>query len=241
LPSSPYDFNHRDGKTSPHTRRESDKNYSTRFLHVSVDQLTKILVFGNQDAVASNRSFHDVLIFFARRHFSDCNDIVICGTKSAHDRKIAALVGEKAHRLSACSRFRRRHDQSFLVSQGIGCVAYGRMDILAREAGVGIKQIILSRAFAELPEDQLDRNTGPADDGFSQHYFWIDFYTIRNCHGKFLKSLSLFWHSRWHYVKLPPIQQDFRSVPLPTPTVHEHVFSPETADVKGALAHLQHC
>ena len=66
LPSLPYDFNHRGGKTPPHTRRESDKNYATCFLHLSVDQLTKILVFGDQDAAPSNRSFHDGVVLFPR-------------------------------------------------------------------------------------------------------------------------------------------------------------------------------
>jgi hypothetical protein len=130
LPSSPYDFNHRGRKTPPDTCREPDKNYTACFLHLSVDQLTEILVFGKQDAAPSSRSFHDGVVLFPRGHFSDCYDIVICGTKSAYDRKIAALVGEKAHRLSVGSGFWRRHDQGFLVSQGIGCVAYGRLNIL---------------------------------------------------------------------------------------------------------------
>jgi hypothetical protein len=93
-----------------------------------------ILKFREQGVFQQNHStdltlalFHDRVVLFPRGHFSDCYDIVICGTKSAHDRKIAALVGEKAHRLSVGSGFWRRHDQSFLVSQGIGCVAYGRL------------------------------------------------------------------------------------------------------------------
>jgi hypothetical protein len=130
LSSSPDHFYYRGGKTPPHTCRKSDKNYATRSLHLGVDQLTEILVFGNQDAAPSDCSFHDGVVLFTREHFSDCYDIVICGTKSAYDRKIAALVGEKAHRLSVGSGFWRRHDQSFLVSQGIGCVAYGRLNIL---------------------------------------------------------------------------------------------------------------
>jgi hypothetical protein len=49
----------------------------------------------------------------------------------AHDRKIAALVGEKAHRLSVSLGFcSRRHEQSFFVSQRIRCIAYGRLNIL---------------------------------------------------------------------------------------------------------------
>jgi hypothetical protein len=139
LPSSPYDFNHRGGKAPPDTRRESDKNYTACFLHLSVNQLTEILVFRNQDAAASNRSFHDDVVLGPRGHFSDCNDIMIGGTKSPYDGKIAALVGEKAHRLSVGSGFSRRHDQSFLVSKRIGGVAYGRLNILTRETRVGVE------------------------------------------------------------------------------------------------------
>jgi hypothetical protein len=42
-------------------------------------------------------SLYAISPFFSARgpEECDCYDIVICGTKSAHDRKIAALVGEK--------------------------------------------------------------------------------------------------------------------------------------------------
>jgi len=131
LSASPYDFNHRSGEAAPYTCRESNKNYATCLLHLSVDQLTEILIFGNQEAVFSNGPFHDVVVFFPWGHFSDCQDAVICRTKSPYDRKIAALVGEKAHRLSVSPDFfSRRHEQSFFVSQRIRCVAYGRLNIM---------------------------------------------------------------------------------------------------------------
>jgi hypothetical protein len=50
------DFDHRIGKIAPCARRESNKNDATRSSHVCVDQLTKVLVLCDQNAIGCNRS-----------------------------------------------------------------------------------------------------------------------------------------------------------------------------------------
>jgi len=55
--------------------------------------LSKVLIFGDQDALFTNRPVNDDLIVSARRNFRDRRDVVTGGAKSPNYGKVAALIG----------------------------------------------------------------------------------------------------------------------------------------------------
>jgi hypothetical protein len=92
------DFDHRISKIAPCARRESNKNDATRSSHVCVDQLTKVLVLCDQNAIGCNRSLPDVIVFFPWRHFGNCDNIMT-RRNEAH----ALLKNRSSHRLESAS------------------------------------------------------------------------------------------------------------------------------------------
>jgi len=148
--------------------------------------------------------------------------------RSSRRRESASIIGWFGFFAASRSKFPREP-------------AYRRCSLLPLEyldvRDEGMRRAdILSRTFAELPEDQLNRNTGPADDGFSQHYFWIDFYTISDCHGNFLKPVSYSGTRGGTTSSHSRFQRDSRSVPLSTPTSNEHVFFFRDSGCRGSVS-----
>src|SRR5688572_14310521 len=109
---------------------------------------------------------------------------MIDSMEGPNDSEVAALIREEPHRSAFGPPPGRRwsHKNRFLVGDGIGGVADGGLDIRAYQAGVCIEQVLLCRAFAELAQDQLNRNTSPTDDGFPHHDLGINLDPIRDGH-----------------------------------------------------------
>ena len=106
--------------------------------------------------------------------------------QTARYRQIAALVRQEPH--IGCQLQTSAQQNSFFVSQRIGGIVHGRLDINSGEVRVGINQLLLRRALSQLPKDQLHRNSCPSDHWFSQHDLRIYFNTVGNSHG-FLSSI----------------------------------------------------
>ena len=125
-------------KITPRTRRKPNENYPARSPHTRINQLTEVLILRNQDPLIGNRSFSNVVVLRTRRHFSDCDNIMLRGTKRSHHRKVATFIGQKAHRLSFRALFRRRHNNGLFVRQSVGSIADSCVNILCLESRIGI-------------------------------------------------------------------------------------------------------
>jgi hypothetical protein len=54
------------------------------------------------------------------------------------------------------------------------------LDIGLGQPGVGVKKLILSHAFAELAQEQLDRDARTGDDWFAKHDIRVDLNAVKN-------------------------------------------------------------
>jgi hypothetical protein len=59
-----------------------------------------------------------------------------------------------------CERIRRINDRG--------------LKVLGGEVRIGIEEVLVGRAFPELPQYELYSNTGTTNDGLSQHHLGID-------------------------------------------------------------------
>ena len=100
-----------------------------------------------------------------------------------HDySEVAALVSEKAH--NPGSRFGgiSSDEDDLLVSECVDRKSHGRVDVFAGEVPVCCEQVRFRRAFAQLAQDELNRNPRAADDGFAEHHIRIDVDSVRESH-----------------------------------------------------------
>src|SRR5215470_19912451 len=87
-------------------RGKTDKDYSTRASHVRIHQLTEVFILRDQEAIVFKRPFSNIIVFFARRNFSDRYDIMALSTKRRTTEK-PQLISQKAHRLTFRALFGR--------------------------------------------------------------------------------------------------------------------------------------
>jgi len=163
-------------------RGKTDKDYSTRASHVRIHQLTEVFILRDQEAIVFKRPFSNIIVFFARRNFSDRYDIMALSTKRTHHGETATLISQKAHRLTFRALFGRFDDNRFLVRQSVGRIANGGLYILRLEARIRIEQIVRCGTLTEFSKDQFDRYTASSNDRFPHHNFWIDLDTVCNRH-----------------------------------------------------------
>lgn len=104
------------------------------------------------------------------------------GAKSSDDPEVAALVGEEPHRLVSNVGRVFADEDDFFAGECIGRVPHRRLDVLAREAWVGVEEIALRSTFAQLAENQLDRDPCPADHSLTKHHTRVDFDAIGDGH-----------------------------------------------------------
>src|SRR5437867_1667174 len=107
-----------------------------------------------------------------------------------NDGEVATLIREEAHRsaFGSLPGSRRSHEDRFLVGNSIGRVTDGSLDVRTGQTGIGLKQVVLSRTFAQFAKDELDRDTSPAYDRFAHHHLWVDLNPIRDRHVKTLRE-----------------------------------------------------
>jgi hypothetical protein len=68
------------------------------------------------------------------------------------------------------------------MREGIGCIPHRRMDIVACELRIRLQKIRFRGAFAQLAQQQLDRDSRAANDRFAEHprdVFSRDLYLLR--------------------------------------------------------------
>ena len=133
-----HGIEYRDREITPRTRREPNENYTARSSHTRINQLTEVLVLRNQDPIIPNGSFSNFVVLRTRRHFRNCDNVVLRGTKHACHREVATFIGQKAHRLSFRALFRRRNNNGLFVRQSVGGIADGRVNILCLETRIGV-------------------------------------------------------------------------------------------------------
>ena len=84
LPSLPHDVEYGYRKITPRTRRKPNENYPARSSHTRINQLTEVLILRNQDPLIGNRFFSNVVVLCTWRHFSNCDNVMLRGTKRSH-------------------------------------------------------------------------------------------------------------------------------------------------------------
>ena len=109
-------------------------------------------------------------------------DIVADRAESGNYGKVAALVGEKTHRLLFAAGWAFADENDFLVGERIRRVAHRGLDVLAREARVGVHEIRFGSTFAKFAKEQLHRYPRSTDDRFPKHHLRNDFDAIRERH-----------------------------------------------------------
>jgi hypothetical protein len=67
----------------------------------------------------------------------------------------------------------------------VGGVTHRRVDVLTCEPRIRVDEIGLGRPFAQLPKDELDRDSCPADHRLAKHHAGVHFDAIRECHPTF--------------------------------------------------------
>jgi hypothetical protein len=155
---------------------------SSGFLPTGICEQAEVLVFRQQDSVLGTSQSEDDWIGRASFDLRNGGDFVAGRTKSGDDGKIAALVGEKPHRLISTCGPGLVDEDDFFVREGIGCVPDRRMNVLARELGICVQEIGFRRTVAEFAEQQLDWNSRSANDGFAEHNGGIQFDPISERH-----------------------------------------------------------
>jgi len=80
---------------------ESDQDDAACRLPIGIDQLTEVLVLGQQDTPACPSELKDDLVWSTAGDFGDCDDVVTIGAQRAHGREVTALICKEVHRSGA--------------------------------------------------------------------------------------------------------------------------------------------
>jgi hypothetical protein len=107
-------------------------------------------------------------------------DFVAGATESGDNGKIAALIGEKAHRLISTGGLLDEDD--LFMREGIRCVSHRRVNVFACELRISVEEVGFRRAFAEFAEEQLDWNSSAPNHGLAEHDGGIQFDPIGKRH-----------------------------------------------------------
>ena len=87
-----YKFHDTLRKASPEARRKTNKEDSAAETLISIDKLTKVLIFRNKNPLISNCQRNNLDIISARRDLRDCDNVMIGGSQSPHYCEVTALV-----------------------------------------------------------------------------------------------------------------------------------------------------
>lgn len=129
-----------------------------RFVTAGVREQSKVLVFRQEYSRLGTSQSENSSVLGASTDLHHGGDIVTCRTESRHDGKVAALVDKETHRL-LFGAVAFGDEDHFLVGERVRRVPHRGLDILARQARIGVQEICLRSPFAQLAKDQLDRNS----------------------------------------------------------------------------------
>jgi len=111
---------------------------------------------------------------------------VIGVSESGDGGKVTALVGQKPHGSAPVVAGSLADEDNLFVRDCVRRITHGGVNVIACEARVRVDQIHLGGAFAELAQDELDRNPGPSDHRLPEHHVRIDFNAIGERHAAIL-------------------------------------------------------
>ena len=91
------ELQHRRGESVPRQGRKADEHHASDWTGGGMHELTKVLVFGQQDPLFGDRQGDDSIVARAAMALHDGRDIVTSLPQCPHDGEVTALVREEAH------------------------------------------------------------------------------------------------------------------------------------------------
>jgi hypothetical protein len=138
-------------QTASTSRRKANKHHAAGLAHFCINQVAEVFVLGDQYSPAANRSVHYHGIFGARPQFGNCDDVMSHSAQRSDNGKIAALIRQEARTLSSRAFF-GCDEKGLFMSDRIGRVSNGGLNIAPGYSRVGIKEFRLGSALAEFSQ-----------------------------------------------------------------------------------------
>jgi hypothetical protein len=98
LPAALYQLHDSSREICPGPRREPKQENASRRGLIRMDQLTEVLVLGQQDPRLADRELHHNLVRGAWGNLRDRHHIVAGRTQGPHDGEVTALICQESHR-----------------------------------------------------------------------------------------------------------------------------------------------
>ena len=134
LPAALYQLHDSSREICPGPCREPKQENASRRGLIRMDQLTEVLVLGQQDPPLADRELHHDLVRGAWGNLHDRHHIVAGGAQGPHDGEVTALIRQESHRSAlrvlATAPSGGLHDHRLLVTDRVRSVANGGLDIL---------------------------------------------------------------------------------------------------------------
>jgi hypothetical protein len=147
-----------------------------------MEQLAEVLVLSQQDPALPDRKLQHDLVRGSWGNLRDRRHVVTGNAEGPDDDEVTTLIRQEPHRSTlgvlAAAPSGGLQNHRLLVRHRIRRIADRRLDVLAGEARVGVQQISLSGPFAQLAQDELDRDAGPRMTGFPS--ITLGFISIRS-------------------------------------------------------------
>ncbi len=111
-----------------------------------------VLALAGNRSRKTDRKLHHTLVRGAWRNLRDRHHIVPDSAEGPHDGEVTALIRQESRRSAlralAAAPSGGLHDHRLLVTDRVRSVANGGLDIVPREARVGVQHIRLGSTFA---------------------------------------------------------------------------------------------
>ena len=150
------ELQHGGGQCGPGGHRIADQYHPGTLPCSREYKLAEILVFRKQQTSFRPRDGDHLVVICAGHHLRDRSNVVSSSAQGQHHRKIAALIGHKAHGTEKSLVSSAEHN--LLVCQRIRGVTERSMDVFPRELRISLQKRLLVGTFSDLPEDQLNRD-----------------------------------------------------------------------------------
>jgi hypothetical protein len=141
------EFHHRRGESPACTRRKADEHHASHLTRGGVHELTKVLVFGEQDALFGDRQRDHILVAGAAMTLHDGRDIVASLPQRPHDGEVAALVCEQTHASAFGNRRVLAQLDCVLVSNRVSTVGNCGLDVVGRQTGIAVQNVRFRGTF----------------------------------------------------------------------------------------------
>ena len=148
-------------RRSAHPGRIPEQDHAQAWLSVCEHELPEVLVFGQQNPTIAHGKRSNFVVRRLRVRIGDRANVVSGSPRCTDHRVVAALVGQESHLLSGMI-----HAYSLVVGERLGGETHGSTQILPRDARIGVKEVVLRRAFAQLSQEEFNGNTRTPDNRF---------------------------------------------------------------------------